>query len=229
MSSWFNIYTPLLRHKAQLLHPSPRASNCSPPWFAQDRVAPCSSLPPQRLHPSIPSPPTQPTLLQLCSLQAPNSLLFLMSDFPFPLIFSWKGEELRFYPTSTSSSLLCGSPLLSDGPPSSLPLATVVLGRGELSCGSRQVWFRGPALWWLRPFPLGTDHHLEQKLYDSSGHRGKEQITFFHLGSKSLIKDFLGSESPGVLGFCPFCDCFFSLLLDSMTSTIAFHNSRRHT
>lgn len=151
------------------------------------------------------------------------------SDFPFPLIFSWKGEELRFYPTSTSSSLLCGSPSLSDGPPSSLPLATVVLGRGELSCGSRQVWLRGPALWWLRPFPLGTDRHLEQKLYDSSRHRGKEQITFFHSGSKSLIKDFLVSESPGVLGFCPFCDCFFSLLLDSMTSTIAFHNSLRHT
>lgn len=120
MSSWFNIYTQLLRHKAQLLHPSPRASNCSPPWFAQDRVAPCSSLPPQRLHPSIPSPPTQPTLLQLCSWEAPNSLPFLMSDFPFLLIFSWKGEELRFYPTSTSSSLLCGSPLLTDGPPSSL-------------------------------------------------------------------------------------------------------------
>lgn len=31
------------------------------------------------------------------------------SDFCFPLIFSWKGE-LRFYPTSTSSSLLCESP-----------------------------------------------------------------------------------------------------------------------
>lgn len=98
MSSWFNIYTPLLRHKAQLLHPSPRASNCSPPWFAQDRVAPCSSLPPQRLHPSIPSPPTQPTLLQLCSLQAPNSLLFLMSDFPLSSNIQLKGRRAQILP-----------------------------------------------------------------------------------------------------------------------------------
>lgn len=44
---------------------------------------------------------------------------------------------------------------------------------------------------------------LEQKLYDSSRHRGKEQVKFFYLGSKSFIRDFLGSESPGVSGFLP--------------------------
>lgn len=171
MSSWFNIYTPLLRHKAQLLHPSPRASNCSPPWFARTglpRAAPCHT---RGSTPSIPSPPTQPTLLQLCSFTGSNSLLFLMSDFPFPLIFSWKGRKAQIYPTSTSSSLLCGSlcfrmahlrsPSGNSGP-----------GSGRLSCGSRQVWFRV-----LLSGGSGHSHllnrHLEQKLYDSPADTGK--------------------------------------------------------